>query len=103
MDSSGFILYEGASKIDGAPIAVVITHDSVNRKTGPMDQSWILRTDIHPFHATRTGDDRSVCGDCRHRGADGRARSCYVTVQHGPAAVWRSYREGKYPVARGRV
>lgn len=99
-NQTGFVLYQGASRIDGKPIVVVITHDSVNRKTGPMDQAWIMRSDIHPFHATRTGDDYSVCGDCAHRPANG--NSCYVTVQHGPASVWRSFRDGKYPEFRGR-
>jgi hypothetical protein len=95
----GFVLYEGPSRMDGAPIVVVLTRGSSNRKTGPMDQAWILRSDVHPLVAVREGLDVSICGDCRHRGVRGRVkRSCYVTVQHGPAGVYRAYKAGKYPV-----
>ena len=41
----GFILYEGASVLDGAPIVVVATLKTQNRKTGdPKNQSQIAVT-----------------------------------------------------------
>ncbi len=90
----GLVLWEGPSKLDAAPLVVIITLGATNRKTGAMDQSWILRSDMHPLAAVRCGKDRSICGDCLHRK---KPRSCYVTVQHGPAAIWRAYKAGKYP------
>jgi len=92
----GFVLWEGPSKLDAAPLVVIVTTGATNRKTGPMDQSWILRRDIHPLAAIRCGKDRSICGTCRHRQ---KPRSCYVTVQHGPAGIYRAYLRGKYPKA----
>ena len=50
---------------------------SRNPKTGPMVQLWILRADVHPMEAISTGTDSSICGGCKHRGANGRERSCY--------------------------
>ena len=89
------MLWEGPSRLDAAPLAVILTLGASNRKTGDMDQTWILRSDVHPLEAVRYGKDRSICGDCRHRTRG--QRSCYVTVQHGPANVWNAYRRGKYP------
>ena len=101
---TGMVVYRGASLLDGAPIAVVLTGPADNRKTGAMWQTWILRTDVHPLHATRTGADASICGTCPHRGIlqrNGRVvgRTCYVNVQHAPAAIYRAYRRGLYPDA----
>lgn len=94
----GHVVWTGPSRFDGTPIVVIVTRGATNRKTGPMDQSWVLPQQVHPFHATRTGEDAAVCGTCRHRGSGG-MRSCYVTVQHGPAAVWRAFQAGRYPPA----
>ena len=71
-DYAGVILYEGPSMIDGAPIVVIanrIDTDSNNAKTGAMVQTFIMRQDIAPHEATKTGDDASICGDCTHRPA----------------------------------
>jgi len=99
--SNGLILWEGPSALDGAPIVVIITgiqRKSTNSKTGDMLQTYILRQSMHPVEAVKAGLDVSICGDCKHRGnGDGNARTCYVTVHHGPAAVWRTYRRGGYP------
>lgn len=89
-------MWEGPSAWDQSPIVVIVTHGSGNTKTGDMDQSWVLRRDVHPYHATQTGEDASVCGDCRHRGDADHDRSCYVVTQHGPAAIWRAYQRGRY-------
>lgn len=96
----GFIVYEGPSALDNAPIVVIVTtNTSENRKTGDMVQTWILRADMHPVTALRTGEDVSICGDCAHRPAIARQTGdapCYVQVARAPAAVWRAYRRNRY-------
>lgn len=95
---SGYILYDGPSVIDGAPItAIAITRNSTNRKTGAMVQTYIMRADGNPIAAARSGADSSVCGNCKHRPANGGA--CYVALFHGPMSVWRAYERGSYPTA----
>lgn len=95
--SKGFIVWEGASPVDGAPIVFIMTMSSSNRKTGDMVQTWILRQDVSPVEAVKSGEDASICGACPHRGSAERGRSCYVNVGQAPAAVWRTYRKGGYP------
>jgi hypothetical protein len=98
---TGYEVWRGASVIDGAPVVVIVTLRSLNRKTGAMLQSWILRQDMDPVAAVRSGDDAAICGACIHRGdpAEGRGRSCYVTVGQAPLSVFRAWRRGRYPVA----
>jgi len=100
------ILYQGPSRIDGAPIVVIAIAKSTNSKTGNMVQTYILRADMDPITANRTDRDYSICGRCVHRGkanpektkglADG--RSCYVTIGQGAGAVYRAFLAGKYPI-----
>lgn len=92
------ILWEGPSLIDGAPLVAIITDKSSNVKTGPLLQTWILRADIHPWEAVKTGEDRSICGSCPHRAKDGdtSTRSCYVLAWQAPANIYKSYKAGKY-------
>jgi hypothetical protein len=95
---NGFILYEGPSLLDGAPIvaiAVGTARKSKNDKTGNMLQTFIMRADVEPIAALKTGEDASVCGDCKHRPALG--GSCYVNVGQAPLAVYRAYKRGAYP------
>lgn len=61
------LIWEGPSPLDGKTIGVLATLDSDNVKTGRSVQIWILRKDIAPHVAQRTGDDRSVCGNCPNR------------------------------------
>jgi hypothetical protein len=92
------ILFEGASVLDGKPIVAIATgidSDSSNAKTGAMIQVWILRQDIAPHHATKTGDDSSVCGNCPHRHFT--KGPCYVDPAKAPLAVWTAYQNGNYP------
>ncbi len=66
----GFELWRGPSRIDGAPIVVVVTGlqtPSPNEKTGPMLQVYILAQDEAPHHAQWSGADESVCGNCPMR------------------------------------
>ena len=69
-----------------------------------MIQTFIIRSDINPAEALKTGDDRSVCGDCPKRPLTFKARSagdkpCYVDVGKSVAAVYRCYTKGNYPRA----
>lgn len=97
---NGMILWEGPSLIDGAPIVVIATgirSASTNTKTGAMIQTYILRSDIPPMDAVKTGADESICGGCPHRGdGTGKGRSCYVTLMHGPRGVYAAYKRGSY-------
>lgn len=104
----GVIVYRGPSLIDGGPVVALASWRSDNSKTGDCPQVWILREDLPPLDATRTGADRSICGGCPLRGeiTSGRnvGRSCYVVVAHGPTAVWAAYRRGAYrAVGRARL
>lgn len=105
---NSMILYEGPSLIDGAPIVAVMTginKTSKNRKTGAMPQVWIIRADIHPMEALKSGADSSICGDCIHRpkfiGDDANkkhSRSCYVNMM--PVNnIFKTYSRGGYAAA----
>lgn len=114
----GFVLYEGPSAIDRAPVVAIVNaiDASANEKTGSLVQSFILRADVDPMEALRSGADASVCGECPHRPAlvaaavasavaggatlrAARAASaarCYVNVGRAPLGVWQAYRRGRY-------
>lgn len=101
---NGVIIFRGPSRIDGAPIIVVATglrSGSVNAKTGRMIQTWILRADVDPLAALRTGLDKSICGACIfrpawHNGETYGGRECYVNVAQAPLNVWRTADRGRY-------
>jgi hypothetical protein len=102
------VIYRGPSLIDGAPIVAVAVVKSGNTKTGNMVQTYIIRDDVAPVEASRIGADRSVCGDCPHRGQshDGSSgakqalnRSCYVVLGQGPTGVFKANQKGNYPDA----
>lgn len=95
---SGFILYDGPSLIDGAPIVAIAITSSSNRKTGNMVQTYILRRDMSPIDASRIGADESVCGHCPQRWHLGGA--CYVNLGQAPLGVWRAFHRGAYPRAK---
>jgi hypothetical protein len=103
-NKNGFILWEGPSLIDGAPIVVVATglrKPSDNTKTGGMIQTFIIRSDVHPSEALKSGADASVCGSCPKRPAIFVPRGpgdkrCYVDVAKSVAAVYRCYARGGY-------
>lgn len=98
-------IWRGKSKLDGQEIVVIATADSKNEKTGDMVQINILRADVHPTEAQRSGLDKSICGDCRFRptmmwkareeGADPAKQDvCYVVTMHGPGASWKAWKNG---------
>lgn len=100
---NGIVLYKGASLLTGDPIVVIATglsQNSSNRKTGGMIQTYIIRSDVDPISAIKSGADRAICFDCPHRGdGTGKGRTCYVNLGQGPLAVYRAFRAGKYPMA----
>lgn len=49
--ANGFVLYEGPSVLDGAPIVAIATMSTKNAKTGAMVQTWILRANMAPLAA----------------------------------------------------
>jgi len=100
---NGFIIYRGPSMLDGQPIVCIATgfaKGSTNTKTGAMIQTWIMRDDIKPVDAIHSGEDKSICGDCPHRGVivNGRnvKRPCYVAVWQAPRNVYETYKRGNY-------
>lgn len=105
MKPKASVIYSGPSKIDGSPIVCIYVPKSSNSKTGAsMAQTYILRADIDPITASRTGADFAVCGNCRHRGQVDPSkttgwssnRSCYVNLIHAPGQVFKAYKAGKY-------
>lgn len=98
-NGKGVVFFDGPSQIDGAPIIGVATgfDGARNTKTGPgLVQTYIIRRDMTPIEASRSGADRSICGDCEHRGTETSARSCYVNLGHGPRVVYDAFRRGVY-------
>lgn len=91
------ILYRGPSRIDGKPIVAIATDGSRNKKTGREIQIWILRSDVEPHIAVKTGQDESVCGTCSLRPS--RKGGCYVQTFNAPLSVYRRFKRGGY----GRV
>lgn len=101
------IIYSGPSQLDGSPIVVVAIVTSGNVKTGNMLQTHIIRADMDPMKASKTGADYSICGNCTHRGTPNedptkktaQGRTCYVNLGQGPNQVFKAYKAGKYPTA----
>ena len=92
---NGIVIYDGPSKIDGKPILCIVTgfrDKTDNAKTGRVLQSWIIRKDMTPVDALKTGQDYSLCGTCKHR----HFRTCYVTVHMAPQSVYAAYNRGSY-------
>ena len=98
----GYIAYEGPSIIDGAPIVVIINKiddGSDNAKTGAIVQSFIIRSDVSPTDALKTGADESICGQCEHRPLLARKTGkppCYVNVGRSVRSVYEAYKRGRY-------
>lgn len=95
--ANGYVIFETAFLV---AIATGFRRKSANVKTGEMIQIWILNRNLHPVVAQQLGKDKVVCGDCPLRPANaaaGEAR-CYVETGKAPAAVWRAYQAGRYPM-----
>jgi hypothetical protein len=99
------VFYRGPSLIDGAPIVGVAVYSDRNAKTGRVLQTYILREDINPLEASKTGADVSICGTCPLRGTptadparkQAAGRRCYVNLGQGPLSVFRALERGRYP------
>lgn len=99
------IFYRGPSLIDGAPIVGVAVYSDRNTKTGRVLQTYIIRADVNPLEASKTGADVSICGSCPLRGTpttdparkQAAGRRCYVNLGQGPLAVFRALQNGRYP------
>ena len=102
------IIYKGPSLLDGKPIVVIATYSDRNTKTGKVLQTYIIRSDISPLEASKSGEDFSICGDCKFRGTpttdpvrkQAVKRDCYVNLGQGPTIVYKAYKRGVYPVAK---
>jgi len=97
----GYIAYEGPSIIDGAPIVVIVNKidGSANAKTGAIVQSFIIRSDVNPVDALKTGADASICGQCEHRPIIAKQTGkvpCYVQVAKSVLSVYNAYKRGRY-------
>lgn len=105
------IIYQGPSLIDGSPIVVIAILTSKNTKTGSMLQTYIMRSDMDPRVASKTGADFAICGSCPHRGIatddpvkkQAENRSCYVLLGQGPLIAYQSMLKGLYPVIHGHA
>ena len=95
-------VYDGPSLLDGERIIALVTGlktPSSNTKTADMLQSWIMRYDVPPHVAIKTGEDSSVCGNCALRPflADQRPdhikKPCYVLTFHAPRSTWKANRD----------
>ena len=98
------IIYNGPSLLDGQPIVVIATYSNRNTKTGHVVQTYILRSDINPLEASKTGADYSICGNCPMRGEVttdpnrkiAKGRKCYVNLGQGVLIVFKSFLRGVY-------
>lgn len=79
------VIWRGPSRYDGAQIRAVLTFESRNEKTGNMVQLSVLSDTVPPFGAQKTGVDRSTCGECPLRPANG--GGCYV-VSYRLTTLW---------------
>ena len=95
-------VYDGPSLLDGERIIALVTGlktPSSNTKTADMLQSWIMRYDVAPHVAIKTGQDSSVCGNCALRPflADQRPehikKPCYVLTFQAPRSTWKANRD----------
>lgn len=104
------IIYNGPSLLDGKPIVVIATYSNRNSKTGRVVQTYILRADINPLEASKTGEDYSICGDCVMRGTptsdperkQAKGRRCYVNLGQGVLIVYKAFLRGVYQAGDAR-
>lgn len=104
------IIYNGPSLLDGQPIVVIATYSKRNKKTGHVVQTYVLREDLNPLEASKTGADYSICGNCPMRGEvttdpnrkQAKGRRCYVNLGQGVLIVWKAYKRGVYQEGSAR-
>ena len=62
-------------------------------------QTFIIRSDVNPVTALKTGDDVSICGQCAHRpllASETGDAPCYVNVGRSVRSVYEAYKRGRY-------
>ena len=105
--TTGYVVYEGPSLLDGSPIVAIVTLGSSNEKTGQMHQLWILPACENPLEALQGGNNKGICGHCPWQGTfDGSRmidRVCYVNVGQAPMGIWKKWQRGGYPVFAAEV
>lgn len=97
----GVTLRIGPSDLTGDTIATIAVFNSTNIKTGNVIQVYFSPVDQTPMDAIRSGLDSAVCGDCILRPINSPNKdddSCYVRKFHGPSAVYRAFKAGRYPL-----
>lgn len=97
--SKGIVMYRGKSAYNDKPIVVIATgfKSTSNPKTGHMIQTWILSDTDNPITVLSTGQDATICGDCKHSSVkNGGHGTCYVNVFTAPRAIYMAYKRGKY-------
>ncbi|MEL6166627.1 MAG: hypothetical protein AAFR37_23765, partial [Cyanobacteria bacterium J06628_3] len=97
MLKNSYIVWEGASLIDGSPIVLILTgfvNHTLNRKTGMLLQSWIIQQNHVPTEAAKKGLEKGVCGACPLKMSQ--AGVCFVNLL--PVNnIYRTYFAGNYP------
>ena len=92
----GVTLRVGPSRLQPeVKIATIAVFNSSNSKTGNVVQVYYLPIAEHPIDAIKSGLDAAVCGNCPLRPV--RSNVCYVRKYHGPARVWTTFQNGRYP------
>ena len=97
MLKNSYVVWEGASLIDGSPIVLILTgfvNYTSNRKTGRVLQSWVIKQNVLPTEAAKKGFDKAICGDCPMKLS--RLGSCYVNLAV-TNNIYRKYETGAYP------
>jgi hypothetical protein len=104
------IIYQGPSLIDNKPIIVVAIEKSNNKKTGDVVQTYILRADIDPLLANRTGEDYSICGECPLKGIPSNkekgtaiSRKCYVSLHQAPLGIYKKFKNNGYELCDNKI
>jgi len=106
---NGYVIYDGPSLLNGERIiAIALTSESKNTKTGDMMQTYII-TPHDPRDASKYGLDEANCGQCPHRGTptndpnrkQAEGRTCYVKLYQGVLVTWKQWKKGAYPMLQG--
>ena len=103
MKTTGIVLYDGPSKLNGKPIITIATLKSQNIKTGKMISCWTLPKSYPPTVAIDLGEDDAVC-NCNLRGTlatvNGKTKNvgriCYVLNYQAPTTIYHKYHRGGY-------
>ncbi|MDY6899483.1 MAG: hypothetical protein SWZ49_15590 [Cyanobacteriota bacterium] len=97
MLKNSYVVWEGASLIDGSPIVLILTgfvNHTLNRKTGKLIQSWVIQQNFVPTEAAKKGLEKGICGSCPLKLSQ--TGACFVNIL--PVNnIYRKYFAGNYP------